>query len=381
MRCAILQAAILACVAVEATTAQRRPLAGRVIDAAGAPVAGASVTLVWSPPGGPECGTSDVVTATADARGRFVARLFPQESYSAYAIATAADGSARASPIREGVAAGGDVELRIGGPAERRRVRLVGADAWAAIGPLHVEVALRAANVAAFPLDAEGATPPLPPGSAGLALVRDAAGAVLCARQLQPGDGPADVVLPPPRRWRLRVVDAAGAPVAGATVHHATAPSNVPLLDTDAPFERPRVQWWRHAGTTAADGTATIDALSEAALGHWPLLVRAPGMAESVVLTMPSRPDSPVDVNGRPAARADDAFVVPMRRAARLRLLQRGTPVAGAEAFLTAFATSPLMQRAAPLRFDASGTWTCRSRWRSSRRCCTCAPRPARPGT
>ena len=53
--------------------------------------------MAWSPPGGPECAATDVVACTTDERGRFVGKLLPQESYSAWAIGIGPDGSPRAS--------------------------------------------------------------------------------------------------------------------------------------------------------------------------------------------------------------------------------------------------------------------------------------------
>jgi len=225
---------LAACVLLAGLPAQqRRPLVGRVLDAAGTAVRGAQVTLVWSPPGGPECGTTDVVTVATDERGRFVAKLLPQESYSAWALATGPDGTARASAVGEGAAAGGDLELRLELPAPRRRVELVGAEQWATAGPLRVAVAPRAANITGWPLDEHGQTPPLPP--LGLALVRDAEDRVLFLQSLPRGgaNDPVVIRLPLQHALQLKVTDPAGAPLAGATVHHATAPAGIPLvLDT-----------------------------------------------------------------------------------------------------------------------------------------------------
>jgi hypothetical protein len=329
----------LAAIAVVACTAalpaqHRQPLVGRVLDASGATVAGAQVTLVWSPPGGLDGGDPDVVECTTDDRGRFVARLLRQECYSAWAT----DGQSRASGVAEGVAAGGELQLRLDGPAARPRVRLVGVDAWAAAGPLHVEVAMLAANIVGFALDANTTSRLMPCGS-GLAIVRDATNGVLCVQRIGWTDqsGPLHVNLPLTLTMQVLALDPTGEPVAGATVRHAAASEPSLLMLSGAMFYRPDYRAWRTAGITGKDGTTTI--VAPRSDGYPGLLtVRAPGMAECLI-QMPN----PVG-----------SITIGLERAARLRVCGGGTPLRDAEILLTSGYLWG--QRVARLQLDDDGT-------------------------
>lgn len=344
---------------------ERKPVFGRVVDAAGAPVAGAEVTLVWSPPGGPECGATDLVRVTTDERGRFVAQLLPQEGYSAWAVATAANGGEpRTCRIAEGIASGGSLELRLDRRARRHRVELRGGEAWAEVGPLRVLVAPRALSLAFHDLDAQQRTPPLP--APGLAIVLDRRGEVLRMAGLPDtfGDDPLVVPLLPPLTLRLLVQDPDGRPLAGAQVRHATTrmwPDSVML--TGSLFERPRLQSWRLVGTTAADGTVTVTVPAFAS-AHGPdwhhLLVRAPGCAEAHVAPLPGR--NQVAINAQAVQLETVAPIqVTLLPAARLRVADSGRAPGATtevtEVLLTAaYRGGVHLDRAVPLHLDQDGS-------------------------
>src|SRR5215471_7447732 len=89
----------------------RHPCLGTVVDEADKALAGAAVTLVWSPGDGAP-GVADVVQATSDERGRFKADLVVGHAYTAWAIGPArGDGSRLVSEVTDRAAAGRVVEL------------------------------------------------------------------------------------------------------------------------------------------------------------------------------------------------------------------------------------------------------------------------------
>lgn len=328
------------CTAVLATglaAQERRPLVGRVIDAAGAPLARATVTLAWSPPGGEECGPGDVVTAATDERGRFVARVFGREGYSVWAVQATPGGEPRASIVHNHVAAGTDVELRVEHAAPCTGIVLEGAEPYADLGPLRVQVAPRAANLAWFDLAANDVTPLLP--SIGLIVVRDRQGDVLCARTLPDGHrGPLTVKLPPPQTIDLRIAGPERKPVASAIVLHASASLST-LLRLETPFEPAPIEAWRRCGRSDDAGLARVTFVPRGSPGLQ-FLIRAPGMAEHITV-LPAT-GGPIDVVLQPAG--------------RLQLVSSGEPLAAGEVMFTAsYRGATSFERATPLRLEGKG--------------------------
>src|SRR5499427_6372884 len=108
----------------------RHPCLGTVVDEADKALAGAAVTLVWSPGDGAP-GVADVVQATSDERGRFKADLVVGHAYTAWAIGPArGDGSRLVSEVTDRAAAGRVVELAAWHLARPRRVRCTGFEPW-----------------------------------------------------------------------------------------------------------------------------------------------------------------------------------------------------------------------------------------------------------
>src|SRR5262245_4109732 len=149
-----------------ATAQDRRPAFGRVVDAAGAPVAGAEVTLFSSTVGELGAAATDSVAATTDSRGQFTAQLLPTRAYAAFARGPAQDdGSAWTSVADHHVAAGANVCLALGDRATPRELQVRGLAAWPELAPFRVGAVLTAAQSALVevPLVGDRATlPPLP---------------------------------------------------------------------------------------------------------------------------------------------------------------------------------------------------------------------------
>lgn len=315
-------------------------MVGRVVGPAGALAANAAVVLVSSPAGGPACGASDTVAVAADARGRFVAQLLPQETYSAWACGGAAGGDSAGQPcseVAEDVAAGRDVELRLDHRGLRFGVELQGAAAWAVEGPLRVDVAPGAANVAFVPLAADGRSPLLP--DVALVLVRDGRGEPLwCCPAPHPDEQAVlHVALPAPLALAVEVVDAAGAPVVGATVW--TDAVGTPLYPSRMGgtqwFDRAAYRLWRSAGVTGADGAATVRVVPPAA-GFANLRVRGPDGAETTLVTIPNETRTAYVGGQKQTAGPDGRFRAALQAPVRLRILDRGAPAAVDVARLTA---------------------------------------------
>jgi hypothetical protein len=211
---------------------QETPLAGRVLDGAGAPAANATVTLLHRPiPRHCDPAREHRVVVATDARGAFKAALRDGARYSAWAATATA-----ASAIEEGVD-GGFVELHLLDGTGPRTVAVEGLDAWreaatfrwrAVVGGEHVDFAPVAFAAGAVTL------PPLPPFASRNVEVLRADGEVLWASNL-PHD--AALQVPPPREHAVRVTDPAGAPIAGVEVlahvrnYWATCSAGVEPLD------------------------------------------------------------------------------------------------------------------------------------------------------
>jgi hypothetical protein len=321
---------------------ERKALVGRVLDATGAPLPGATVTLAWSPPGGEDCGPTDVVKAVTDERGRFVAKVLAQESYSAWAVLPLPDGTrAKATAVADQVAAGADLELRCDREVVPHILNLEGASAYAGIGPLRLQVAPRAGNLALFDVTVSGEAAFLP--SVGLIVVRDQQGGVLFARGT-PDATPGTFVfrLPPATTLNVRVLGPDRKPLAGASIRHCAGNLST-MLAPETPFAPPQVYAWRICGTTGADGGAQVLVPWPAVPSATPLLVSAPGMAEHcIAVADQATSGQPIEVILQPAA--------------RVRVHRSGAPLAGAEAMLTASYVGPTFERATMLRLGDDGT-------------------------
>lgn len=328
----------------------RAPLYGSVWQQDGRPAAAAAVTLVHQPPGGPASGAADVVAAVADARGRFVARLLPQCDYSAYAVASAADGSFTASPVREGACAGIECELQLGAPQRPPRVQLAGAAAWASHGPLAVELAPEAAHLQ-FAAVVDGVAPRLPDWR--WILVRTAAGEPLWLGPVPDAKaGVLEAHLPPPVDVWLRAVDAFGQPLAEVEVL-AAAVADPFAQPRGAWFGRPALRLDRRAGCTDAAGCCRLQVPRPAA-GVTAVALRAAGRAEAVVGIHSAGRISGEGVVAPTVV--DQAIDVPMLKAARLRLCAGDQAVVPTAALLTTCCRGEHgVERTALLQFEPNG--------------------------
>ncbi len=199
-----------------AVAQELRPTFCRVVDAAGAPVPGASVTLAGGRPHlSPSLHEPHVVDLTADARGRVVARLRRGLCYVSWARGPLQDGARLRSKVSGYFAAGAMVTLRCLEREQPPRVRLQGEDAWAELGPLRC-FALTSVPGAERALErAEDGTFEAPGAPFDRFEVRLADGRPLWNTRL----GVA-LTLPPPQRVKVLAVDDGGGPLPGAAVWH-----------------------------------------------------------------------------------------------------------------------------------------------------------------
>ncbi|MCC7395664.1 MAG: hypothetical protein IT455_01220 [Planctomycetes bacterium] len=264
--------------------ASRRPTFVLVADAAGQPLAGAVVTFAGSMPSlAGAIGDLDLLQVQSDARGRARANLDARLCYVAWAEAPEeAAGIVSSSPVIGHFAAGAMLELRCTQRRLPADLGVRGADAWREVGgPLRfVQVAARPAPERELVL-AAGDRLLVPAQADSKVEVRLADGAPLL---VGPGEG-AWLDVPPPQRVPVRVVDEAGAPLAGVSITQrvgrllAQEPDGINSLDDDRQ---------RLLGVTDADGRllATVacdtDPLREPGRQDVVLIARAAGRAEVV---------------------------------------------------------------------------------------------------
>ncbi|MEC8252698.1 MAG: carboxypeptidase-like regulatory domain-containing protein, partial [Planctomycetota bacterium] len=130
-------AVALAALAPSAAAQRLQPTLCAVVDAAGQPVAGATVTLLGSQPHlSPSLRGPHIVEVATDARGRALARLRPGLCYVAWARTATAAGRRSYAPTVGYFSAGAALELRCGEPQAIERATVSGADAWRDDGPL-----------------------------------------------------------------------------------------------------------------------------------------------------------------------------------------------------------------------------------------------------
>lgn len=227
---------------------------GRVLDRDGAAVAGAQVTLFWTPSGDVLGSRTDRVDVATNARGRFVAELLPRVGYSAFALgARDTEYSCPASEVAEAIAAGGEVELRLTTSAEGRRITIRGDAAGLGAARPRVQAFVRARNVLGVEASVEGLaarTPLLP--DVGTVLLRDDRGEPLWVAPA-PAEMAFDLYLPSPRNVRFRAVDENGAPLGGVTIEQQLAP----VAGRRHPLDSLVLPVTRRVATTDAKGEAT----------------------------------------------------------------------------------------------------------------------------
>jgi hypothetical protein len=235
------------------TAGQRRPTFARAETATGEPLAGAVVTFAGRVPHlGVDVVGKDIVRVGTDARGRAQAKLLPGLCYTAWVESAAgADGRIAVSAPNAWFSAGALVALRAGEPEPPQRLQLRGLSAWAAQGPLQFH-ALFWSPGPELPLVIENGELVVPPGPVATIEVRTASGEPLWHAKVADGA----LVLPPPRRVRVHVVDDNGAPMAGALLRHRVGRLLLWRLDNFGGVIEDR---WRELGRTGADGRAEVE--------------------------------------------------------------------------------------------------------------------------
>ena len=213
--------------------------AGTVVDGDGKPVVGAKVWCCSAPPLVEDAFDAvEVVQVTTGADGRFRAALRSDRCYSIWAT-LAADGErpARASLAVNDVLAGSVVPLKLHPSPAPERFAIEGIGELGGGGPfsLLLRPAARIGPLYRLPIADDGSVslPPLPIESP-IASIVDAAGKVRVGSLMCHGSS---AYVPPATRRRCRVLDAGGAPVAGATVSNVMATY---LGGWVAPFGSPR---------------------------------------------------------------------------------------------------------------------------------------------
>ena len=263
-----IQLALLALICAGALAGQDRDLvAGRVVDSTGEPWAGATVVLAATlMPAAPDLAPIDRVEATTDARGIFRAQVLPDLAYVAWVAAFDEQRRLRRTELVHDVRPGAVVRLVEQPPVDDPRLTVLGLEAWAAHGPLRVELRSEVAELGSttLTLDQERrARLPAWPDAPWIVLVRDTDGEPLVLSPCSQED-PADpsrfrASLLPPRAIPCLVTDADGAPIAGARIRCQVGTITTSLWPGGRYAER-RTPIWRSGPRTDPDGRATIEA-------------------------------------------------------------------------------------------------------------------------
>lgn len=195
-----------------------RPTFLRVVDRDGEPVEDAEISVfgVW-----PEVVESlqdvDLRTVATDARGRAITKLWPDRCYAAW-VRRAGDEGAGSSRLYGWFAAGAMFELVLHDAEAPASITIAGLDAWREHGPLQV-VLLGPHPGLEQPVEPDVDGRFARPGTPfDRVEVRMPDGQPLWSASLAD-----ELVLPPPRRVAVRVLDGDDRPIAGAEVRHRTA--------------------------------------------------------------------------------------------------------------------------------------------------------------
>lgn len=339
----------LAVVAVAVPAQERRALHGQVVDGSGKPLAGARVRLCWTPVGWPSRGEADQVEVRSDDRGRFVAQLLPQLAYSGHAVAERAEGSLASAAVA-GLAAGQSVTLHADRAVAPGRISLRSAMEWPVPQPLQLEVAAAAASPWFVPV-VDGEVPPLP--QPWLALVRDAAGEPLWLGPTREEGKSHVVVLPLHCEVEFLVHGAGGRPLAGAQAHVLMG-SSAESLQGAGWFEAVPPRIWRPLGKSDQHGVLRTVMVNDPS-GASAMVIAAPGYAEMQVLRDAAGKILVGGQPGKPPTSLTQPAALGLAPAARLQVLERDMPLAGAAVVISSTSSQRHRDRTAELRTDALG--------------------------
>jgi hypothetical protein len=229
-----------------------RPTFGRVVDASGDPLAGATVTLVGGLPHLlPALQDVHVTEVATDLKGRAMARLQPGLCYVAWVSGPVIDGKIATSDVVGYFAAGAMFELTCREAHEVPTCTLTGENDWQHVGKLRyfamtsrpgTEVELRRSPDGAFCL-------PGKPFNSFEVRLQD--GQALWHAPLSDA-----LHLPPPQSVRVRAVDLDGIAIAGAKVKHRVGRLSSWRLDGLRSVGQDRM---RMLGVTDADGVCVVE--------------------------------------------------------------------------------------------------------------------------
>lgn len=252
--CLVVAAAAVPSMGQADADAARRPTFVRVEDERGQPLADATVTFSGGIPHvGVEVGARDLQQVLSDAKGRAQAKLQPGLCYVAWAVGPAGErGERGVSPVRGWFGAGALLTLRCGKPEPPRRLRIEGAEAWQAKGPLRYSLRTPTPSLdATVTPDAQGEIE-VPAGPFDLLEVASANGMPLYHASV----AAPTVVLPPPQKVRVLVRDENGAALAGAVVRLRVGRVQPWQRDTLGSVVEER---WRLLGTTGENGQCVVE--------------------------------------------------------------------------------------------------------------------------
>jgi hypothetical protein len=251
-------------------------LAGRVVDAAGKPVAEATVTLLARPiPRHLDPAREHRVVVATDAHGAFHATLRADGVYSVWAASATA-----ATAIAEGETGPGFVQLQLAPCTGPRSIPIAGLDAWSEAATFHYRALVGGEDLDFAPValrDGALALPPLPPLEQRVIEILTSDGRVLWACDAEADNR--SLILPAPGTWTVRVTDDKSAPLQGVEVlvhlrnYWATESDAVPYGDRFHPL-------WPSQGRTDADGKLTLRCPSGSS-SFW-LLSRKDGFAAAI---------------------------------------------------------------------------------------------------
>lgn len=259
--------ATVALLAAPSLAQKRSPTAGRVLDAAGEPMAGATVTFVGTAaPLGDRFDQADEVVVVTNDKGRFRVELLPHFDYSCWAVGTPPPGPGQtvASEVLTNVRAGTGFELQLQQPRSATRLVVSGLEAWQTFGPLKLEAAVALEHIRRHPVtlvDGAATLPPIPAGEKWQLYVRTAEGQLLHAEFLkEKDDGEAAFEMPPPQPIPVRVVDAGDRPIADAKVRLRVG--SLWRSNRKAMTQQRSLAEWREVGGTDGEGRLVVLAAS-----------------------------------------------------------------------------------------------------------------------
>ncbi|MCB9885782.1 MAG: carboxypeptidase regulatory-like domain-containing protein [Planctomycetes bacterium] len=272
-------------------------ISGRVLDAAGAPVAAAMVRCMHR--GLPADLQSDDVDRRelrCDENGVFRGELLAGREYSVWA-----SWPTGATTVAEAVADGGFVELRAAPGTGPAQIPLVGLPAWQELAPLSFRALVGSANLdfVDVPLrDGVLELPSLPPMEVRIVEILDRTGRLVWA--IAPDDAK-ERRLPPLAEVRMAVVDAHGAPLAGAMIQRHLR-NYWYTQSATVPFAQRFRNLWPQVGVSnaagwvqvrlpmPADGLAGLFALASKQ-GHGMCAGKQVGPGEGLVFELPGAGD------------------------------------------------------------------------------------------